>query len=147
MRDAALPGLMVLVSIPICIADVRTLRIPNMMVIAAAVIVVPVAVAVRGPLGAATGAAYVAGVLALARLVTRGALGGGDVKYGAVIGSATGPTLAPAVLLAAVAAAAAALWRNGGRKCPFAPALAGAAGAALLLELVLQLIERVGGLR
>ena len=67
MRDAALPGLMILVSIPICICDLRTLRIPNLLVIAAAVVIGPVAVLVRGPLAAAAGAVYVGGVLALAR--------------------------------------------------------------------------------
>jgi leader peptidase (prepilin peptidase)/N-methyltransferase len=135
MRDAALPGLMILVSIPICICDLRTFRIPNLLVAVAALVIAPAAVALRGPLGAAAGAAYVGGVLALARGVTRGGLGGGDVKYGLVIGLATGPVLAPAALLGAACAAAAVVLRRGGRRrLAFAPALAAAAVVVLVLE-------------
>ena len=134
MRDAALPGLMILVSIPICICDLRTLRIPNMLVVVALMVVGPVAVAVRGPVDAAAGALYVGSVLAFARGITRGGLGGGDVKYGVVIGLATGAALAAVTLLAAAGAAAVALWRSGGRKLPFAPALALAAVLVLVVE-------------
>jgi leader peptidase (prepilin peptidase)/N-methyltransferase len=125
---------MILVSIPICICDLRTFRIPNLLVAVAALVIAPAAVALRGPLGAAAGAAYVGGVLALARGVTRGGLGGGDVKYGIVIGLATGPALAPAALLGAACAAAVVLRRGGRRRLPFAPALAAAAVVVLVLE-------------
>lgn len=147
MRDAALPGLMILVSIPICICDLRTFRIPDPLVAVAVLVIGPVALAVRGPLGAATGAVYVSGVLALARGITGGALGGGDVKYGIVVGLATGPALAPAALLVAAAAAAVTLWRSGRRKLPFAPMLAAAAVVVLVLELALALARQAGGLR
>lgn len=150
MRDAALPGLMILVSIPICICDLRTFRIPNLLVAVAVLIIAPAAVALRGPLAAAAGAAFVAGVLALARGVTRGGLGGGDVKYGIVIGLATGPALAPAALLGAAGAAGAAavaLGLTGGRRLPFAPALAAAAVVVLALEAALGPLGQAGGLR
>jgi leader peptidase (prepilin peptidase)/N-methyltransferase len=147
MRDAALPGLMILVSIPICICDLRAFRIPNLLVAVAALVIAPAAVALRGPFGAAAGAVYVGGVLALARGVTRGGLGGGDVKYGVVVGLATGPVLAPAALLGAAGTAAVVLRRGGRRRLPFAPALAAAAVVVLAVEPALESAAQGGGFR
>ncbi|MFO8065817.1 MAG: hypothetical protein R6V29_14440, partial [Spirochaetia bacterium] len=55
-----------------------------------------------GPLG---GMLYAGGVLYTVRLATHGALGGGDIKLGVLLGAACGPTLAGAVLLAAALSA------------------------------------------
>jgi leader peptidase (prepilin peptidase)/N-methyltransferase len=110
MRDLLLPGLFAAVSIPLWITDVRSLRLPNRLLLPAAAAVAPAACVLRGVTDACGGALYVAGVLLFARRVTGGALGGGDVKYGAVIGLAVGMRGGPLVLLLAACLAAAALW-------------------------------------
>jgi leader peptidase (prepilin peptidase)/N-methyltransferase len=124
--------------------DWRTLRIPNAL-LAGAALLIAVAVAVTGRwMGAAAGAGVAGGLLALARMIGRGGLGLGDVKYGAVIGAALGPVAGfVAVGCAAVAGVllATALWAvgRGGRGVPFpfGPCLAAGSVAAVWLTPVL----------
>ena len=110
----------VCIAIPISVEDLRSLRIPNRLIIVAAI---GVAVALWGrPLSGASGIPgvqtppaslaesfggllYAGGVLEVARRVTGGALGGGDVKLGLVLGAAAGPAVAAGVILAAALSA------------------------------------------
>lgn len=135
MREMTILATFLLVSVPICIGDLRSMRIPNRLITIAAGLVWPVAIAARGPIAVSAGAAYVAATLWLSRTATRGALGGGDVKYGLVIGAAVGPAAAPGVLLAAALLGGLGVVVRGGRT-PFAPALACSTVGALLAEVL-----------
>lgn len=88
--------------------DVRTQRIPNAWLSAAAVWFGVVAIFTHHLLGSLIGAAFVMGITLAVRGVTRG-LGLGDVKYLGVIGLALGPR--GALLALGVTSGAAALGR------------------------------------
>ncbi|MFW5796935.1 MAG: prepilin peptidase [Spirochaetota bacterium] len=104
-------------SLPICVSDLRSMRIPNGLV-GAAGIFVGTAATLTGALSVAIGGAlYAAGVLAAARILSGGGLGAGDVKYGAVLGAAVGlPAAAVALPAAAVGAGLAAVLSAAGRR-------------------------------
>lgn len=140
MDTAMLLAAFVLVSLPMCVCDLRVLRVPNRLVAVSAVVVGPAAVAVRGFEAAAGGALFAGLVLLCARRLSGGALGGGDVKYGLVLGAATGATRAGGVLLGAAGAAAVVILLRGGGRLPFAPVLFLAAAVSLAVEVL-------GGLR
>lgn len=140
MDSAMLLAAFVLVSVPICVCDLQVLRVPNRLVAIGGLVVGPAAVAVRGFQSAAGGALFAGLVLLCARRLSGGALGGGDVKYGLLLGAATGAARAGGVLLGAAAAAAGAILLRGGGRLPFAPMLFLAAVVSLAFEVL-------GGLR
>ena len=76
----------------IAVVDLRTLRAPNVLVLPALALVLLGAIVLAGPAPreAALGAAVAFGVLLLVAVVGRGAMGMGDVKYGAVCGGVVG---------------------------------------------------------
>ena len=107
----------------IAVIDVRTLRAPNALVLPALVLVLAGAVVLAGPAPreAALGAGLAFGLLLLVATVGRGAMGMGDVKYGAVCGGVVGagavlPMLAFTFVSGAVVAVAVLGFRLRGRK-------------------------------
>ena len=72
--------------------DLRTLRAPNVLVLPALALVLLGAIVLAGPAPreAALGAAVAFAILLLVAVVGRGAMGMGDVKYGAVCGGVVG---------------------------------------------------------
>ena len=76
----------------IAVVDLRTLRAPNVLVLPALALVLLGAIVLAGPAPreAALGAAVAFAILLLVAVVGRGAMGMGDVKYGAVCGGVVG---------------------------------------------------------
>ena len=134
--------LFVVVLVALALKDLEERRVPNVVVLpAAALVLLGVAVfrtdhALEAILAALAAAAF----LLLPSLFVRGAVGMGDVKLGFLIGAALGRGTAAALLLGSIAASVAAvvlLLRHGGaaRKMsvPFAPFLVLGAVAAIAL--------------
>jgi prepilin signal peptidase PulO-like enzyme (type II secretory pathway) len=170
-------------SIPICVADARSLRIPNRLLLGSAFVVATAAVLEAftggisiapadsgvllwgrevpaalsrllteagraggdapypgvgafydgaGAVHAGAGALYAGAVLATARMLSGGALGGADVKYGVLLGGVAGPVLAACALLVAAVSAGAYLMIRRSDIAPFAPFMA----AGLLVSLL-----------
>ena len=124
------------------VIDVEARRLPNRIVLPAAVIVLLAHLAIAPDswaswVGAAFGAAAFLLVFALAYPA---GLGMGDVKLALLLGAALGSAILPALLLGTLAGAAAAVWllvRHGARArrmtMPFGPFLAFGAIATMLL--------------
>jgi leader peptidase (prepilin peptidase)/N-methyltransferase len=124
------------------VIDVESRRLPNRIVLPAALIVLVAHVAVAPDqsaswIGAAFGAAAFLFVFALAYPA---GLGMGDVKLALLLGAALGSAILPALLLGTLAGAVAAVWllvRHGARArrmtMPFGPFLAFGAIATMLL--------------
>jgi leader peptidase (prepilin peptidase) / N-methyltransferase len=76
----------------IAVIDYRTLRAPNVLVLPTLVLVLMGALVLAGPAPreAVLGSAVAFGVLLLVTVAGRGAMGMGDVKYGAVCGAVVG---------------------------------------------------------
>jgi leader peptidase (prepilin peptidase)/N-methyltransferase len=126
----------------VTLKDLEVRRIPNVVVLPAAAIVLLAVAALRPHhLAEAVIAALAAAVfLILPSLVMRGAVGMGDVKLAFLIGAALGSGTSAALLLGCLAASGAALIllaRHGSKArkmmLPFAPFLAFGALAALAL--------------
>jgi leader peptidase (prepilin peptidase) / N-methyltransferase len=107
----------------IAVIDFRTLRAPNVLVLPALVLVLLGAIVLAGPAPreAAVGAGVAFAVLLLVAVVERGAMGMGDVKYGAVCGAVVGagavlPMLAFTFIGSAVVALLVLAFRLRGRK-------------------------------
>lgn len=122
-------------------ADLRRMVIPNRLVyrLLAAAILASSAWPDRGVAQALTGGLGALAVALAVRLLSRGGLGGGDVKMAALVGSVVGSSSAPVAGLVAVVTggAAAALLlttRRAGRgaRLPYGPFLAAGGIAALL---------------
>ena len=136
---AVISGLSLLVLVVAALVDAVEHRLPNVLVLGAALpIVVALLLAGSAELaqGAAAGAALVAGPLLVTHLVTPTGMGFGDVKAGAVLGAAMGLIDVELALLALVLGlGVAAAWGIGTRRRSIAlgPALvAGALVAALI---------------
>ncbi len=147
MNDSVLigliaPSIVILVSIPIVISDVRHLRIPDLIVLPALAGVVLLRLIVeRAWLPTLTGAVGGAAVFLLARFLTAGKLGLGDVKYSALIGAALGwwgwsIAIALACIFAGVTFAALGSARQSKLRLPFAPFLAGGLFLAVTARVV-----------
>lgn len=144
--DAAGPALVIgpavslVVLTAAALVDLAERRLPNTLVLAAAV---PVAIVVAAPgapggdpTAALAGAAMCGGPLLATHLVAPAGLGFGDVKAGAVVGGALGvisPVIAVTALLLALMATAVAGLTTGRRHLPFGPGLVIGATTALVL--------------
>jgi leader peptidase (prepilin peptidase)/N-methyltransferase len=134
--------LIVVVLVALALKDLEERRIPNVVVLPAAALVL-VGVALFRPdhaVEAIVAALAAAGFLVLPSIFVRGAVGMGDVKLAFLIGAALGRGTATALLLGSLAGSVAAvvvLLRYGGaaRKMalPFAPFLVFGAVAAIAL--------------
>jgi leader peptidase (prepilin peptidase)/N-methyltransferase len=131
------PALLAVVAVPLALADLRHLRLPDVLTLPAyplfGVAVGAASLGGGGPslaVRAAAGAALFGGAHALVRRATPGSLGAGDVKLsgslGAVLGAAGWPALALAAVVAALLSLAVAAVRRNSR-VPHGPALLAAA--------------------
>jgi leader peptidase (prepilin peptidase) / N-methyltransferase len=127
------PVLLTVVAVPLALADLRHLRLPDVLTLPAYPLFgAALGAAVLGGGGpslvvrAAAGALLFGGAHALVRRVAPASLGAGDVKLsgslGAVLGAAGWPALALAAVLAAPLSLAVAIVRGRGR-VPHGPAL------------------------
>jgi leader peptidase (prepilin peptidase)/N-methyltransferase len=141
-------GLSLLMLVAAALVDAVEHRLPNALVGAAAVPVVPaMAIAwVSGTTdvvwGALVGAALLGGPLLLTHLVSPAGMGFGDVKAGAVLGAALGVINAQIALLAVmVGLLGSAVWALAGRRRSIAlgPGLVGGAVVALILARLMHL--------
>jgi leader peptidase (prepilin peptidase) / N-methyltransferase len=130
------------VSVPVVILDVRERRIPDVFVLPAIAAAIGVRLIAGHPVAQiALHLAIGAATFALVVVITRGRLGWGDVKYSALIAVAVGYWGWMVAMLAACLAAAAwfaglALRGQRGVAIPFGPFMAGGTlvgGAAVLL--------------
>jgi prepilin signal peptidase PulO-like enzyme (type II secretory pathway) len=105
----ALVAASVLVLAAIAVIDVRTLRAPNTYVVLALLLALAGAVFVSAAdlLDATMGALVACALLLVVALAGRGAMGFGDVKYGAACGGVVGISSVLPMLLAAFLAGAA----------------------------------------
>ena len=145
-------GLSLLVLVGAAVVDVVEHRLPNALVGAAAVPVIPaLAIAwVTGSTdvvwGAFVGAALVAGPLLVTHLISPMGMGFGDVKAGAVLGAALGLISAQiAVLALMLGLVGSAVWALAGRRRSVAlgPGLVGGAVVALFVARLLY-VEAAG---
>ncbi|WP_345341825.1 A24 family peptidase [Rhodococcus olei] len=86
------------------VIDVRTRRLPNLLTLPGAAVILAVAAVAGHPRAAVTGAVLLAGLYLVAHLVAPAALGGGDVKLAIGLGAVTGVAGAQVWLAAAVGA-------------------------------------------
>ncbi|MFC4086015.1 prepilin peptidase [Amycolatopsis samaneae] len=106
------PCLLTVLAVPLALADLRHLRLPDVLTLPAypafALVLAVAAVAGGGPgpaVRALAGAAVFGGAHALVHLRAPGSLGAGDVKLSGVLGAVLAAVGWPALVLGAVAAA------------------------------------------
>ena len=121
--------------------DLLAYRVPDAVTVPALALALVLSAAAGGPelASALMAAAMAGGLLLLAAVLTRGGLGGGDVKLGALIGAALGLPMAAFALAAGIVIGGfvviglyAMRWLEKDQAFPFAPFLALAALAFLL---------------
>jgi len=128
------PVLLTVVGVPLALADLRHLRLPDVLTLPAyplfGAAVGAAALGGGGPslaVRAAAGALLFGGAHALVRIATPDSLGAGDVKLsgslGAVLGAAGWAALAAAAVLAALLTLAVTAVRRGSGRVPHGPAL------------------------
>ncbi len=137
------PGLLVALGVTLAasVTDIRERRIPNKLILVGLVIAAAIAVTSGQWLDALAGSLLGMAILALPRLVSRDAVGLGDVKLVGVVGMGVGVTGVAVVTGLAVAVATATivfLWLGRRtlhrRRLPFAPFLAVGASGALAIN-------------
>lgn len=125
--------------VALSVYDIRERRLPNVLTLAGAVVIVAGAVCCGRGIPAVYGAVGLAGLYLLVHLAAPSAMGAGDVKLAIGLGALTGGFGIDVWVLAAVAAplltalwAVLALWR-GERTVPHGPSMCAATAAAVAL--------------
>jgi len=140
--DVFVAGLVVVALVVCCATDLLAYRVPNIVTIPALAVVLTAAALSGMPelLDATLGLAVCAGAMLVVAVLSRGGLGGGDVKLVALIGAALGLPEAPIALGAGIVAGSLvviALHATGelkrGDVFPYAPFLSIAALVVLFL--------------
>ncbi len=134
---------MLLWAAALSVSDLRRRRLPNVLTVPGAVVILVVAaVCGRGP-AAMLGGCLLAGLYLLIHVADPRALGGGDVKLALGLGALTGALSSDVWVLAAIgaplltaAAAAASLLRGGTPTVPHGPSMCVASLSAAALALI-----------